>query len=162
MENSASGGRGVRGKLLLFSQWLSVVYKLNFSPSCENRIMIMRQGKGLCFQSSSTQVLVPMTYGQIASESIRFFRLKFFSFTRREKRRVKLETWAKKPNALAGKGASNWHIIITGTQVFRNIALLMVPQSSEQTLPTWKWYFDVLMTRYSSLRVTLLDPWNRE
>ena len=45
-----------RGKLLLFSQWLVVVYKLNFSQSCKNRIMIMRQGKGLCFQSSSTQV----------------------------------------------------------------------------------------------------------
>ena len=45
-----------RGKLLFFSQWLLVVYKLNFSHSCKNRFMIMRQGKGLCFQSSSTQV----------------------------------------------------------------------------------------------------------
>lgn len=43
-----------RGKLLLFSQWLVVVYKLNFSQSCEHRILIMKQGKGLSFQSSST------------------------------------------------------------------------------------------------------------
>ena len=43
-----------RGKLLCFSQWLVVVYKLSFSQSFENRVMIMRQGKGLCFQSSST------------------------------------------------------------------------------------------------------------
>ena len=46
------GGGGVfkgfeRGKLLFLSQWLVVVYKLNFSQSCENCVMIMRQGKGL-------------------------------------------------------------------------------------------------------------------
>ena len=45
-----------REKLLLFSQWLVVVYKLNFSQSCEKCIKTMRQGKGLYFQSSSTQV----------------------------------------------------------------------------------------------------------
>ena len=43
-----------------------------------------------------------MTWGQVACESIRFFRLKFLSFTRQEKRRVKLETWAKKTDAPAG------------------------------------------------------------
>lgn len=43
-----------RGKFFFFSQWLVVVYKLNFPQSFENRVMIMRQGKGLCFQSSST------------------------------------------------------------------------------------------------------------
>ena len=85
----------------------------------------MQQGKGLCFQSSSTQVsandLGASTLlaeslrsflddlsrkiegdsacgvgGEVACESIRFFQLKFFSFTHREKWRVKLETWAQK------------------------------------------------------------------
>ena len=57
MPEGGGGFKGFeRGKLLLFSQWLVVVYKLNFSQSCKNCIMIMQQGKGLCFQSSSTQV----------------------------------------------------------------------------------------------------------
>lgn len=43
-----------RGKLLFFFTVVGGGLQAQFSQSFENRIMIMRQGKGLCFQSSST------------------------------------------------------------------------------------------------------------
>ena len=67
-----------------------------------------------------------MTWGPVACESIRFFRLKLFSFTRREKQWVKLETWAR----LGGKQLEHNN---TGTRVFRNIALLKFPNPVSKT-----------------------------
>ena len=75
MPEGGGGFKGFeRGKLLLFSQWLVVVYKLNSSQSCKNRIMIMQQGKGLCFQSSSTQVSAnDLGASTLLAESLRSF-----------------------------------------------------------------------------------------
>ena len=43
-EGEGGGSRGLRGvNYYFFSQWLVVVYKLNFPQSFENRVMIMRQ-----------------------------------------------------------------------------------------------------------------------